>query len=310
MCRCLILVTLMFVSSVCYAHQINGVWHESSVATPGQSPHAHHNTTPLLSEQTPQPSTFGTPISDDTTAQDESDATATTVNPTPLVSLPSRVFTTVKPPMITEYMLRDWSREAGGGLPQWIELYNPNATPMNLEGYQFTHAYKRFANQPWTYVTASITGFTIPASDAAIIANKNAGTGAWQISGISNNDVWMIPHDGDVARLKNGWYLTDANGNVVHRIGTAFREYPADDSSDWDASLGQPGLPAHTSEGYRVSFQHAPSESPDAEHFYGYENDVGSPGFYEAAAPSAPSLQRPKLTTTWGHLKQGKKPGL
>ena len=299
-----LILALMFVSSVCYAHKYNGVWHEGSIATPGQRSHSHHRTTPLPSDQTPQPQTFGTPIDDGTTTPIDEGATVDPVNPAPLASLPRQIVITAEPLMITEYMLRDWSLSGGGGLPQWIELYNPNADPMRLDGYQFTHAYKRFANAPWAYVTLSITGLTIPASDAALIANRSARIGPWGMSGVSKENVWVIPYDEDRARLKNGWHLTDPNGRLVHRIGTAFREYPADAPSDWDPSLGGPQLPRHTSEGYRVSYQSSPSGDPDEGHFYGNENDVGSPGFYEAA-PAAPSLQRPKLTTTWGHLKRG-----
>ena len=211
-----------------------------------------------------------------------------------------------EPLIVTEYMLRDWTKPTRGGLPQWIELYNPNAKPVSLDGYQFTHAYKRFANHPWIYVTASITGLTIPASDAALIANRSAGTGSWQMGGVSKEDVWIIPYDEERAQLKNGWHLTDPNGKVVHRIGTVFREYPTDAQSEWDTSLGVPELPSHTSDGYRVSYQSFPSESPSESHFYGSQNDMSSPGFYEAAAPAAPSLQRPKLTTTWGILKRAK----
>jgi len=213
------------------------------------------------------------------------------------------------PTKVTEYMLRDWSKSGGGGLPQWIELYNPNAKPISLEGYQFTHAYREFANTPWRYVTTSITGLTVPASDVVIIASKSVRSQPWEIGGISKENVWVIPyntrHDG-FPQLKNGWHLRDPNGKLVHRIGTAFREYPADDPSDWEASLGQPRLPRHNSNGYRVSYQHFPSETPDEDHFYGNQNDMGTPGFYKQAVPAAPSLQRPKLATTWGHLKSGK----
>ena len=213
------------------------------------------------------------------------------------------------PTKVTEYMLRDWSKSGGGGLPQWIELYNPNAKPISLEGYQFTHAYREFANTPWRYVTTSITGLTVPASDVVIIANKSVRSQPWEIGGISKEDVWIIPYNtkGDrFAQLKNGWHLRDPNGKLVHRIGTAFREYPAEDPSDWEASLGRPSLPRHNSNGYRISYQHFPSETPDEDHFYGNQNDMGTPGFYKQAVPAAPSLQRPKLATTWGHLKSGK----
>ena len=75
---------------------------------------------------------------------------------------------------ITEYMLRDWSRSGLGRLPQWVEIYNPNAKPMSLDGYQFTYAYRRFANYPWTYKTEYLPNLMIPAQGAVIIASKHA----------------------------------------------------------------------------------------------------------------------------------------
>ncbi len=299
-----LILFLIFVSSVCDAHKYDGVWHEGSIATRGQLPHSHHRVLDQRElDQALQPRTVVTVIADDTTAQDDAAVPAAS-----LASVPPQVVITAEPLIITEYMRRDWSRAGGGGLPQWIELYNPNAEPMPLDGYQFTHAYRRFANGPWVYVTTSITGLTIPASDAALIANRSVRTGSQYMRGISNKDVWTIPYAEERAQLKNGWHLTNPNGRLVHRIGTVFREYPADAPSDWDSSLRVPELPSHTSEGYRVSYQVSPSGDPGGEHFYGSENDVGSPGFYEAApaAPAAPSLQRPKLTTTWGHLKRAK----
>lgn len=205
---------------------------------------------------------------------------------------------------VTEYMLRDWIKNAGGGFPQWIEVYNPNAKPVNLKGYQFTYAHRRFANHPWAYKTQSIPSFMIPAQGAVIIANKPANTRHTVIAGIPNAQVWVIPNGNGSIQLKNGWHLADPNGEVVHRIGPAFREYPADDPSDWDVSLGQPWRPPHTSDGYRVSYQHYPSVAPAEAHFYGNATDVGSPGFYEPAVPKAPSLViRKKKIGTWAALK-------
>ena len=315
----------MFVSSVCYAH-------------PGDGPHSHGFTPAGLCAAYPgnphvkwacdvakgiTGNPGGSDVPDDDASTDDAPTVAERLSGNPGGSIVSDVPddastadaapTKQDPPVyipepliVTEYMLRDWSRSGKGGLPQWIELYNPNPKPVSLEGYQFTHAYRRFVNAPWVYVTTSITGLTIPASGTALIANRSAGTGSWQISGISKKNVWIIPYGEERAQLKNGWYLTDPEGEVVHRIGTVFREYPADDPSAWDTSLGQPELPSHTSNGYRVSYQSFPSGSPDGDYFYGDENDVGSPRFYEAApaAPAASRLQRPKFTTTWGHLKR------
>ena len=269
----------------------------------------HGHDQPTVPRSTPIPSPDSSPDASSDPSPDSSPDASSDPSPDSSPDASAKAVAASAPTKVTEYMLRDWSRSGGGGLPQWIELYNPNAKPISLEGYQFTHAYREFANTPWRYVTTSITGLTVPASDVVIIANKSVRSQPWEIGGISKEDVWIIPYntrnDG-FAQLKNGWHLRDPNGRLVHRIGTVFREYPADDPSDWEASLGQPRLPRHNSNGYRVSYQHFPSETPDEDHFYGNQNDMGTPGFYEAAVPAAPSLQRPKLATTWGHLKSGK----
>ena len=270
--------------------------------TPDFSPDASSDPSPDFSPDASSDSTPGSPP--------DASSDPSPVNITPGTGNAStKAVAAPAPTKVMEYMLRDWSKSGGGGLPQWIELYNPNAKPISLEGYQFTHAYREFANAPWRYVTTSITGLTVPASDAVIIASKSVRGQPWEIGGISKEDVWIIPYNtrnDRFAQLKNGWHLRDPNGKLVHRIGTAFREYPADDPSDWEASLGRPRLPYHNSDGYRISYQRFPSETPDEGHFYGNQNDVGTPGFYKQAAPAAPSLQRPKLATTWGHLKMKK----
>ena len=305
----------MFVSSVCDAHKINGKWHRNNK---GPDSHRHPPTPAEHCEENPgnphvkwacdmagnPGNSIVSDVPDDTEpTADDTEPTANNFIPTSFSTQQDQPVYTPIPIIVTEYMLRDWSKKTGGGLPQWIELYNPNAEPMRLDGYQFTHAYRKFANAPWVYVTLSITGLTIPASNAALIANRSVRSG--KISRISKKDVWVIPYDEDPARLKNGWYLTDPKGQLVHRIGTVFQKYPADVPSNWNPSLRGPELPSHNSDGYKVSYQSYPSGNPAGDHFYGNENDVGSPGFYEAA-PAAPSLQRPKLTTTWGHLKQAK----
>lgn len=207
------------------------------------------------------------------------------------------------PVKVTEYMLRDWIKNAGGGFPQWIEVYNPNTEPVNLNGYQFTYAHRRFANRSWTYKTQSIPNFMIPAQGAVIIASKPVNTRHNVIAGIPNEQVWVIPNGNRSIQLKNGWHLADPNGEVVHRIGHAFREYPSTDPSDWDSTLERPHLPTHTEDGYRVSYQWPASVAPAEAHFYGNATDVGSPGFYEPAVPKAPSLVIRKKISTWAALK-------
>ena len=72
---------------------------------------------------------------------------------------------TLEPLRITEYMVRDWT--AGiGGLPQWIEVYNPNTEAVNLKGWTFQYATRRSANAPHKVHTltlaATADGFSIP----------------------------------------------------------------------------------------------------------------------------------------------------
>ena len=248
------------------------------------------------------PSGGGTPPTPQQTPQQQQPVSTPAY--TPKVQAVSETY--VKPMLslkVTEYMLRDWIKNAGGGFPQWIEVYNPNAEPVNLEGYQFTYTYRRFANHPWAYKTQSISNVMIPAQGAVIITNKLANTRHNVIAGIPNERVWVIPNGNRSIQLKNGWHLADPNGEVVHRIGHAFRESPSTDPSDWDSTLGHPHLPTHTEAGHRVSYQWPASEAPAEAHFYGNATDVGSPGFYEPAVPKAPSLVIRKKVGTWAALK-------
>ena len=235
-----------------------------------------------------------------------------------------------KNPIITEYMIRDYSRSGGPGLPQWVEIYNPNAGAMELKGYQFTYAQRDTANSPYRYKTETIDSFVIPAGEAKIIVGKKieAREARWNtIAGLSAEDIWVIPSEENWVSLKDGWHLADPSGKAIYRIGGAFEEKNAnaesDDSVSWRVNVR---LPPHTSEGFRVSYQAVPSELPDEDHFYGDVEDssavavvvnskttyeiVGksSPGFFQLAeiAPAAPSLIRPKKVVIWGNLKRSK----
>ena len=46
------------------------------------------------------------------------------------------------PLQVTEYMVRTWG-DGQSHLPQWIELYNPNALAVNLVGYEFSYVFKK-----------------------------------------------------------------------------------------------------------------------------------------------------------------------
>ena len=233
---------------------------------------------------------------------------------------------TPKNPMITEYMLRDFSSSGGRGLPKWIEIYNGNAEAMDLKGYQFTYAWREFSNSLWQYKTETIGSFVIPADEAKIITDKKVSTRfTWAVGGLTDEDIWVIPNKNNYGSLKNGWHIADPSGKAIYRIGRAFDQ--KNENAEWDDSMSWGGnvhLPPHTSEGFRVSYQYRQSEQPDEDRFYGSSKDssavatvvnekttyqiVGksSPGFYSPVevAPTAPALIRPKKAVIWGKLKQ------
>ena len=192
------------------------------------------------------------------------------------------------PPIyITEYMLRDWS--GIGGLPQWLEFYNPNGVEVSLKGYTFQYVTKKFANSEPQYHTITIGDFSIPAQSAVIFVTKKTRIH----DGITEDQVYNLD-TGNV--LKRGWLFTDTAGNDVHRVGTLFSntEYP---------SLGNPWKPAHQDRA-RVSYRTPGSGDPAEDIYYGHRRDIGDPGHHDAAAAS-PSMIVPKRvqTTMWSLLK-------
>ena len=209
----------------------------------------------------------------------------------------------LQPIRVTEYMVRDWSKGGAwignSNLPQWIELHNPNATAVNLKGWTFQYATRFFANQPYTIHTLTLAapegasedvlenGFSIPGGGVAILSTQQLREE--KFSGIEATQVYNLNIENV---LKRGWVLTDANGKEVQRIGR-----------DAFSALRDPVAPRHQ-EGARVSYQVYLSESPSESYYYGDSRDIGSPGFYEQAAPSAPSAVRPKRIGTWAALKR------
>ncbi len=194
------------------------------------------------------------------------------------------------PIRITEYMVRDWS--AGiGGLPQWIEVYNPNTEAVNLKGWTFQYATRRSANAPHKVHTLTLAGtqdgFSIAGGGVAILSTRKVP--AWRFSGIGASQVYNLSIDNV---LKRGWVLTDADGKEIQRLGReAF------------SAFGDPVAPLHQNKA-RVSHQVLPSESPPEVYYYGHREDIGSPGFYEQPAPAAPSAVRRKQIGTWAALKK------
>ena len=202
--------------------------------------------------------------------------------------------TPMQPLRVTEYMLRDWSKGGvigNSNLPQWIELYNPNIEAVNLKGWTFQYATRRFRNQPYKIHTLTLAatedGFSIPGGGVAILSTQQLHER--KFSGIEATQVYNLNIENV---LKRGWVLTDADDKEVQRLGR-----------DAFSALWDPVAPPHQ-DGARVSHHVYLSESPSESYYYGDSGDIGSPGFYEQAAPAAPSLVRQKRIGTWADLKK------
>ncbi len=247
----------------------------------------------------PPTPTRPTGIGDGTPVVEESGTPEGTSSPQPVVPVvtesPPQETPPEPPPMqpirVTEYMVRDWA--AGiGGLPQWIEVYNPNTEEtVNLKGYTFQYATRRSANAPHKVHTLTLAGaedgFSIAGGGVAILSTGKVS--AWRFSGIGASQVYNLSIDNV---LKRGWVLTDADGKEIHRLGRAAF-----------SALGDPVAPLHQNKA-RVSHQVVPSESPPEVYYYGHREDMGSPGFYKQPAPAAPSAVKRKRVGTWASLKR------
>lgn len=198
----------------------------------------------------------------------------------PAVSSPVKVSPppTMKPPMLTEWMLLDWSK-GRSKLPQWIEIHNPNADPINLKGWIFTYTTAhRFRNKT---VTKTISNFEIPASGTALLVTHTTR----RTDGIDKSLVYNLAINND---LKRGWTLLDAEGNTVHQI--VFTRGDA----RWSTHERRK----------RRSYQAIPSEAISVQSYYGDASDIGTPGHYEPLSPAAPALIRPKRFGIWADLKK------
>ena len=247
---------------------------------------------------TPPPPTPPTGVGDGTPVVEESGTPEGTSSPQPVVPVvtesPPQETPPEPPPMqpirVTEYMVRDWT--AGiGGLPQWIEVYNPNTEAVNLKDYTFQYATRRSATASHKVHTLTLAGaedgFSIPGGGVAILSTGTVS--AWRFSGIEATQVYNLSIDNV---LKRGWVLTDADGAEIHRLGRAAF-----------GALGDPVAPLHQNKA-RVSHQVVPSESPPETYYYGHREDIGSPGFYKQPAPAAPSAVKRKRVGTWASLKR------
>jgi len=252
----------------------------------------YHKITEKRNGQIPPPPT---PEPVQTTVGDTGNSSASTVSHTvetniispeaPERETPSAPASTRHPLQVVEYMVRDWNNYVGN-LPQWIELYNPNTGPVNLKDDTFQYATRRFANHPYKIHTLTLGDHIIPAGGTALLVTHAVPTR--QVSGIDPKQVYnlRIPNI-----LKHGWLLMDADGQEIHRIGReAF------------GALADPVAPLHR-ERARVSHHVYPSEAPSEPYYYGKREDIGSPGFYQEAVPTAPSVVRRKRVGTWASLK-------
>ena len=205
------------------------------------------------------------------------------VNTSPQMPAETEVLEPIK---ITEYMIRDWSNAGGGGLPQWIELYNPNPDPVNLDGYTFQYATRNAANDPFEIKSVSISEATIAPESTLIFVTRKIPLPLG--STIQESQIYNLKIDNV---LKRGWKIITPDDIVIHQIGQAFGDYT------------DPIAPLHQ-DGARVSHHVQKSVDPTDSYYYGSWADIGSPGFHEPLIPSAPALIRPKKVGVWADLKR------
>ena len=201
-------------------------------------------------------------------------------------SLPIESEVSLMPLEVTEYMVRSNGNNIRG-LPQWIELYNPNSDPVDINGYTFKYANPRFTIA--SVVINRRRGMVIEGNGVVILTTHRVPYR--RFSGISASSVYDL---GIRNFLKNGWVIIDNHGREISKIG--IRVFDA--SSDPEIPSGK----------IRVSHTVKPSEAPPETYFYGDANDVGTPGFYEPPIPSSPSLVRKRtLSLSWASLKRPEK---
>ena len=184
------------------------------------------------------------------------------------------------PLQVTEYMVRHWG-DGQDKLPQWIEIYNPNALAVNLAGYEFSYVFKK--------QTRSITlrHFLIPPGRAIILAT-HIPLQRWKYEGISESQVYTLNIENG---LKQGWSLKDPLGLVISQTGKAFGEKE------------DPIMPERVGIS-RVSYNVYASERTRDAYFFGFRKDVSTPGYHEPKIPRSPTLLRQRMKTTWAALKK------
>ena len=205
----------------------------------------------------------------------------------PVAPIAPVVRTFVNDLFVTEYMIADWSVWIPV-LATWIELYNPNTVPVNLQDYVFEYAVWNNVSKEHEKISITLTEFSIPAQTAIILTNKIV-TFPSSIGGIDpETQVYNLDIPNRV--LKKGWILKDPDEKIIDQRGTFFE-------ADFN-----PYKPPHIDKA-RSSFKTYLSVEPEERYHYGNFNDIGDPGYYEAV-PAAPSRPLLKQIVIWAELRK------
>ena len=185
------------------------------------------------------------------------------------------------PLQVTEYMVRTWG-DGQAELPQWIEVYNPNALAVNLADYEFSYVFKKETH------SIELRHFLIP-PDGAIILATHIPLRRYRYEGLTEAQVYNLKIEFNA--LIKGWSLKDTAGLVISQIGKSFGEKE------------NPIKPERVGIS-RVSHNVYGSERPKDPYFFGFRKDVSTPGFHEPQIPRSPALLRQKMKTTWASFKK------
>lgn len=118
----------------------------------------------------------GSSVADDTSQDPELQVNQSQTPPQVAQAIAPPQVVALRTIRVTEYMVRDWSGISGrrlgvGGLPQWIELYNPSSTDLDITGYKFYYALYDWRSRTHKIHETPITvSITIPAKGAVIFA--------------------------------------------------------------------------------------------------------------------------------------------
>lgn len=268
--------------------------------------------TPTETQPTTQPTTAPantgdtTPTTETTTTtavEERRTSTGTSV-PQPIgIAPPTRLIhkTAPDPRRVyeTEFMLVD----LGGGEPQWIELFNANSQEIDLTGWKFEYrvAMGHLGNLRTHHIT--LADLKIPGRSVIILTTHET-----TITSLDAEKIHVLrnPQGKSIGYvLKSGWRLTVPGTNGGEDI--IISEQPRDEFNNGRFGDGKIQKTFHGkvnwSEQTRTSSEYRPSAEVE-QGYYGHENDIGTPGFYEPPPPAAPTLQKPKRITMWANLKR------